>query len=370
MKINLTYLVGVLVLLSSCEREMPSSGVSDAVFYINGEIGEEKVDIRAGDQNYYMFPGVSNDSLDIRIFSGVFRKLNCSDLEFCPNSIEISIREKAKGAQGRPTMDQNLELKDYLYRGPADFFFSSYKATFISKSTPINADHYWEFGDGSNSLEVNPVHIYINESDSIVNPTLYVSALGCGNSITYQTRFSSACDVDFFPKYQNGNLSWSSSPKSGRNELWDLTHGYLPLNDPNNFLPNDSIFTACVESTDTLSGCVSYKCKNIVLDTAAVSCVANYDIIKETIVGKDVKDYSEVTIKWIDSSGKLYTSEKFVQPVGKGFTILNVEEYISDDLGNPTKKLEVRINVRLFGNDESDYVDFVSDKSVFAISYL
>ena len=162
---------------------------------------------------------------------------------------------------------------------------------------------------------------------------------------------------------------WSSSPSNGRNELWDLTNGYMPLGS-GNLPPLDSIFTACIKSTDTLSGCISYKCKNIVLDTSVVGCVANFDVIKETVMVPDLLDYSEVTLSWIDGTGKSYSSDRFNQPNTKRFEIINATDYIDDVDGNPTKKITLKFSVRLFGDSESDFKDFDSEESVIAISYL
>lgn len=370
MKNYLPYILGALVFFASCEKELPNSGSTSAVFFLKGEISGEKIDIRAGDNSYYMFPGVSNDSIGIRSFNGVLGKFNCQNLEACPNTFLIAIREMEVGATGRPSIEQNIQVRAYDFRGPPEFFFTSYKATFISKSTPVGANHYWEFGDGTNSLEINPVHFYLNEKDSIVEPSLYVSSSnGCDNTISYETRFLSPCDVDFFPKYKNGYLSWSSTPNSGRNELWDLSNGYLPLG-PNNLPPLDSVFTACVKSVDTVTGCTSYKCKNIIIDTSAVGCVANYDVVKETVVGKDVRDYSEITITWIDEAGKVFTNELHNQPSDSYFEILNVEDYVIDQDGNQTKKIEAKFKVRLFGASEVDFIDFTIEEAAFAISYL
>ena len=365
----LKYLPLLLVFFSACRKELPEHEKSDAVFYVDGILAEKKISLKAGDDKIYMLPGYSDDVLGIRSYNGVIGNLNCVSAGNCPGSFQFMIREREKNQNGRLTVDKSVAVKMYAFRGPATYLFTSYKATFKSNSIPLGVSHFWSFGDGVTSTEINPVHYYLSESDSIVSPTLLVeSGSGCRSSISYETRFNSLCDVDFTPSFNNGRLSWSSAPNSGRNELWDFTNGYMPLGS-SNLPPTDSVFTACVQSTDTISGCVSYKCKNIILDTNVVGCVANYDVIKEKVLTKDVRDYQEVTVKWEDLDGKTFSSDRYDQPFSSQFEIIEIADYTTDINGRPTKKLTVAFSLRLYGDSEADYVDFTSDKSVIAISY-
>ena len=84
---------------------------------------------------------------------------------------------------------------------------------------------------------------------------------------------------------------------------------------------------------------------------------------------KHVRDYFEVTVKWQNEDGKSYGSHKFEQPTDSQFEITEVEDFINDSNGNPTKKVTIAFTVRLYGDNESDYVNFQSSKSVIAISY-
>ena len=364
------YVISFAALLGSCKKEMEIDDNSSAVFFVKGVLDGESIEVKAGDDLYYMSPSVNEDFLGIRSFVGTLGSIGCIDEPVCPNSIQISIRELEVKSQGRLDINENISPENYDFRGPADYLFVSYKASFESKSMPSNLKHNWFFGDGIESNDVNPVHFYLNEEDSIVQPMLVVSnENGCQNSIRYETKFTSPCDVDFTPKLINGHLSWSPHPTKNRTELWDLTNGYLPFG-VNNLPPNDSVFTACVQSSDDLTGCISYKCKNIILDSNKVKCVANFDVIKETVISEDIRDYSQVTISYTDELGKKYSSDRYLQPTESNFEITKVEDYLNDKNGNPTKKITLKFIVRLFGDSESDYKKFVTEKSVFAISYL
>ena len=131
MKKTLTYLSVILVFLGACNKELPPEKESSAVFYVKGNLDGKSVNFSAGDDRFYMFPSVKTDSFDIRTFQGVIGSVDCTDPNRCPQSIKISIRELQKGDNGRPSIDQNIQLKEYDLRGPASLLFESYKATFI-----------------------------------------------------------------------------------------------------------------------------------------------------------------------------------------------------------------------------------------------
>ncbi len=371
MKKKLIYLLLSLVCLGSCERPSVPGEQEDAVFFFKGVIGGNLVEISAGDHSYFMRTSFSEDTLNIRSFTGELGNRECVGKDQCPGQLQISIRERKVENGLHPSVDECLKVQSYFFRGPPEYLFTSYKATFSSRSTPIGINHLWDFGDGSiPSTLLNPVHYYVNEADSIVNPSLVVSSGGgCSSVISFPINFTSGCKVDFNVSYNSaiGRLTWTFIPGVGRTELWDFGNGYM-IEGPNNLPPTDSVFTSCLESTDAF-GCISYKCKNVVLDTQKVDCVSNFDVSTEIVVTEDVRDYSEVTVNWNNQSGKKYSSTKFQQPENSSFRIISVEDYITDQNNNSTKRITVQFDVRLFGDSESDYLDVVTEKSIFAIAY-
>ena len=360
----ITYLLFTLIFIGSCKKpeevEQP-----DPVFFFKGEVSGQEVDINAGENQYYMFTTYNKDSLNVHSFVGVLGKEGCAELDFCPGKMTLSIREN----KGNLPIDDNIQVKKYDLRGPVQYLFEKYRMTLTSASNPITSQHIYDFGDGTFSNDVNPIKEVVNQADSLLNPSLVISSsTGCIGEIDYPVNLASNCNVDFFPRFQGGQLTWSPTPKLNRSELWDFGNGYLPLG-PSNLPPADSIFTACVQSTDTLTGCVSYKCKNVILDSNLVNCVSNFDMLKEIIYTEDSYDYSEVTLEYEGSQGEKFSSMNFDQPSESYFEITKVEDYKMNLQGNPTKKITVKFQLRLFGEKESEYLDFITEKSVFAIAY-
>ena len=364
------YILIGLMFLSSCGTEPPVVDDSQAVFYIRGEINGEKINLSAGDDSYYMLPYHGDDTLGIRAFSGKLGLYDCVADVNCPQSVVISIREKEAENGIKAPIEESVFERKCDVRSPAAYLFQSFKASFYSKSTPSGMSHNWDFGDGNTSTDQNPVHYYLNPSDSIVVPSLIVNnaSSSCQNSVGFQVNFVAPCDVDFDPYYSAPTFSFNPTPTFGRLALWsyngDAYESYS-LKGP----PSDSITLVCLESTEAATNCVVYKCKNVVLDTANVGCVANFDVVKETVTLKDVKDYMEITVKWQNESGKVYQSDLFDQPTGNEFHIVEVVDYKENQDGDPTKMVTVQFKLRLYGNSKTDFVDFTSDKSVIAVAY-
>lgn len=370
MKIQWWYILIIWILfLPACKNELPEEENSIAVFYLRGEVDGEPIAYNAGDDGYYMRADYNEDTLGIRSFTGRIGLLECGNDAFCPNSVEICIREKEKVGGTHLGINDNIFLGTFNLRGPESYLFQSYKAAFTSKSHPYGVNHTWYFGDGSSSNDINPVHYFFNAGDSVVTPTLlvYNSTNGCTSQIAYDVDFTRTCSTDIVVTKIGVQHFFTATP-GGRTDMWDFGNGFLPLG-TGNPIPSDSIFKVCLSSTDLGTNCTAIKCENVILDSAVVGCSANYDVDWETVTLKDVRDYSEVTLKWQNDNGNVYSSDLFNQPTSSYFEVISIEDYNETLDGFPTKKITVRIKSRLFGSSESDFVDFVSEKSVIAIAY-
>jgi len=367
---NFWYILVGVIFIASCDTEIPAEVTSEAVFYVRGTINGQKISLNAGDDGYYMLPYFKDDTLGIRTFSGKLGIFDCIADVNCPQSVEVIFREKEIENGVRESIEKSVFARECEVRGPASYLFQSYKATFISKSFPDNLTHSWNFGDGNSSTDENPVHYYLNVEDSIITPSLEVldGVTSCSNWVAYELNFVSPCEVDFNPEFGGGQFFFYPEPTIGRTQRYsyngDLYEDYFTKGPP-----SDSITLVCLESTETATNCISYKCKNVVLDTATVGCVANFDTVKEKVTLKDVRDYLEITIKWQNSVGKVYQSDLFSQPNGFGFEIVEVLDYKDYQENEGTKMVVIKFNLRLFGSSETDYLDFESEKSVVAIAF-
>lgn len=368
----LSWFVGVCVLLGigGCKTEPPNFTSNEVVFFIQGKVNNQDIDLGAGDDNQYMLPFFRSDSLSIREFGGHLGNLECVGSSSCPGSFQFLFREIAPEGNAHQPVEKTIYPRDVEARGPATYLFQSYKASFFSASLPTGLKHTYNFGDGNYSMDPNPVHYYLNEGDSVVTPSLIVenTGTGCQSTVSYPISFLSGCEVDFFPVYVTSQISLNPSPSIGRSELWSYNGGpYQPFTviGP----PTDSITTVCLKSTDLTTYCVAEKCKNVIIDTAVVTCASNFDVIKETVLMKDVRDFEEVTVIWEDENGKVYRSDRFEQPGSSEFTIIDSEDYKQVEDNVYSKKVTISCSLLLFGDSETEFVTFATSKSVIAIAY-
>lgn len=359
------------VFFAACKKELITPNNDTVVFYVDAIIDGNTLNYNAGDDGYYMFPSFVDDTLGIRSFVGRVGKFDCYENPDCPNSLEVVFREGELDQGNHTGIENSIVLGEYAARGPASFLFESYKAIFNSRSIPNNLNHEWFFGDGSNSYELNPVHYYLDPIDTLVHPLLQVSSdLGnCNSSISYDVNLIAQCQTDILVT-KTGVLYWFSAVPSGNVDLWDFGSGYLPLGTLNP-LPTGSVYKVCLQSTNISTGCIATKCENVVIDTSGTNCVANFDVEVEKVLLKDVRDFSEVTLSWHNENGKKYQSDLFKQPETSTFTVLNIEDYKDAELdsGIATKKVTFSFTMRLFGDNEMDFVDMQSDTSIIAVGY-
>lgn len=365
---KLMLLIFVAAGLGMCKNELPTPGENDPVFYVNALVNETAIQVQAGNNAVLMRPFYAVDSLNIVTYGGFIGKLNCAAGDACPESFELHIRQLETEMPGNNDVSKDLVVGSYGVRGPATQVFQTYKATFTSQALPLGVQHNWYFGDGSQSTNVNPVHYYTNQKDSLVEPLLVVSnsSNGCTSTIQYPVNFKMPCitDVHYFV---NGPLVGIEALPNGNTDLWDFGLGFMPLG-AGNPIPMDSLFLVCLESTAN-SGCLAQKCENIVQDSSVVACVANFDVKKETLTIDDERNFGEITLFHTLPNGQRFSSKSATQPGDSYFEILAVSDYQSDAQGNPTKKLTVRFKLRLVGEDPSSTITIQSEESSFCVSY-
>lgn len=365
---KLTLLVAIGTGLTMCRNELPTPSSDNPDFFVDALVNGNKRDIQAGNDAVLMRPFYEKDTLNIITYGSFIGNLNCDKGEACANSFELHIRQKESQSSGQGDITKDITAGELGVRGPATKVFNTYKATFTSKALPLGVNHTWYFGDGNQSTDLNPVHYYTNEADSVVEPLLTISnsSNGCSSSIQYEVDFTMDCSTDIV--YTNTvPIGSIAAYPLGSSDLWDFGNGLLPIS-ASNPIPSDSLFKACVSSTST-SGCEAYKCENIVRDSTVVPCVANFDVEKQTLTLDDERNFGEITLFHTVESGKRYSSKLFTQPADSYFEIVKVEDYQPDTQGNATKRIEVRFSLTLYGDSETDQIRVQSESSYFCVSY-
>ena len=142
-----------------------------------------------------------------------------------------------------------------------------------------NNSFLWNFGDGSTSTVMNPLHAYERNGEYKVNLTV---TNGCGTNswmqyiyvsdaiLDCEARFSDSIvmgtDTVYFEDISRGNItSW----------FWEFGDGFISSQqNPMHVFPRDGIYFVCLSVLDSVSGCATQYCREVLLGVQ--DCRANF----------------------------------------------------------------------------------------------
>jgi len=82
----------------------------------------------------------------------------------------------------------------------------------------------------------------------------------------------------------------------------------------------------------------------------------------------DPLDLSGIVIEWTDANGAVWTSNNDLQTSANSvFKVVSVEDYLNNENGDPTKKIQVEFSCKLFNGANS--IEIKNAKSTIAVAY-
>jgi PKD repeat protein len=142
--------------------------------------------------------------------------------------------------------------------------------TFTSKSTGAT-DYYWEFGDGSYSIDANPVHTYIKAGLYKVCLTIWNGTSGCQavscKDVLYipaEQKYITA-DFSFYPSTTDNTVSFSDLSSSNATDwYWTMGDGkVMKTQNPVYTYSKPGVYEVCLIAIDRVNSLSHSVCKEV-----------------------------------------------------------------------------------------------------------
>ena len=364
-------IVLVMYLFSCKPTPLPVDIKDPPDFLLQGSMQNDSFHLAAGRDHYYMYTGYELDQNDIFTFWGELRTLDCPN---CPAAFRLEIRDQmVRNDAEFPSRESFFREGDYplaFKNANLDEFFRVFFT-----SLPADSNDYqfeWSLGDGTLSNELDPIHDYHLPEGEMVEVCLEATgAAGCSSSLCNEIILSTfGCRADYsvyrigmepFVNFQDRSQGFP--PFTYR---WDFGDGYgASLGNPGYLYQEVDRYLTCLHIED-VTGCESSFCQFISLDSA--HCYANFDYSLEKINVPDTLLLDQVSLQWIDASGKAFRSDHFSQPPESFFRLVAIEPYRNNELDEATVRLKLEAEVTLFTPEAANSLRLTLSDSYLAVA--
>jgi hypothetical protein len=332
----------------------------EPVFFLSGLVDGKPVNLRAGEESYFMETYTGMNASGVFEFAGKLRP-TCSNC----NSPTLDIRVSAYKTHDSSGYDAQLVLGTGTY-GLQPLFERSQDITVLFKGEPEKgtaASHFWDFGDGTNSTDRNPRKTFL-PGKYLVTYTA-TDAGGCNATVTnilnLQPNLTDRYNLGFACTYTGVNQVQLHVDPIYTNIMWDLGDGNFSTSHTTTIDVSTGLRKITLMrfvDTDT----VKYS-RNIVPQSFA-GCNANmsYYCSREF----NTNGLNMATITWTSETGKVFTTEGVDQP-DKNLRILSSSDYITNASGQRTKKIDLEFDCRL--TDGTTIIEMKNMRGVFALAF-
>jgi PKD repeat protein len=209
------------------------------------------------------------------------------------------------------------------------YFYSSQSqpldVQFTDASTGGGTDRQWDFGDGTTSTQMNPVHHY--SAPGYYNVSLAIGALGtpCYNTIiqtinVWDTVVASGCQASFIAFPDSNNLSSTYqfiSQSTGNINAWSWnfgdpasgTNNTSTLENPTHTYSAPGTYTACLTVHGADTSCYDMTCNTIAV-AAGGGCNALFTYYGDTLNTSNTVHFTDLSTsgpgsinKWVWNFG-------------------------------------------------------------------
>lgn len=372
-------IIGALFLWASCAKNqlpIPPGGNSPQ-FYFHGTIGNDSVLWQAGNDNLFMNTDYFIDAQKIIVLRGELAPTNCSS---CEPSLSIMFRDIA------PAPDSVLRMNVASYftnKQITSYSLDSIKSQGDKEEfsfqpitqQPIN-DILWDFGDGTQSTEDDPQHIFSGTGTRVVKLVIKQGIYTDSLSLPINIGFQSAERVVFtWTQNINNEVHAQAVPGNFTQYLWDAGDGQMPVGNPIDFTyTTPGIYTlSCLAQSGSLEARYYAKIKVPQLGswanpnfTYTTKIVVDTTLVPRTNTGTAVLE--------LKKNGKIYRSYKSNPSINQSGNIvvrsIDSSPFETNLNGQPTIGINMAVDTWLYNvQNLSDSVRIRSNKMRLAVAY-
>ncbi len=350
-RLNICLLIITLLVLVSCKKQAEPVLVSGStVFKISGILSDENIHVEAGKNSFYLFTSYEKDSLENLVLKANLKK-SCID---CKEAYEFIFH------QG---FSNNIPKDSILKKGKYSFFnnkidtTTNYLVTFKSEHFNQSVTSYlWRFPDGITSNDSTPLKSYKQAQN--INVVLVIKyANNCQAEVSLPVRinkgmFNNPLRFNFnfvqgTSRYVTFNPIISDTAISGK-YIWEFGDGTSSDNfgSINHFYQDSGAYKVCLKTvykSDTLSYCQKIKTPD------KKNCIANFN--QSIDLTTEINRENAIEIKHTDANGNQFSSKNAEQDLLSYFEVLDINDYIKNELNQATKSLDIRFNCNLKGSN-------------------
>jgi len=352
----------------SCKKKDPVETTEPPVFSFSGKINGNSINYASGINDYYMSSSYNTDINNVREFSGELKIKNCTGI--CSNSLKIKIKNY-RDLSGPPTSIDSLINNSYFAYSTPIGNAAAYSATLIPQfigGTPQT--YFWTFHDGSTSSSTSPVKIYNKSGKYSVSLNIQSTTL-CTSTLSNMVKIGQTgneVESNYTVSTPTGNIvSFTAQPVLGSPPYtynWNFGDGNTStVANPTHTYSTSGVYLTSLMVTDANNNSDVYQ--NNINTQSPGTCLTRFTYVKFDITIQ--LNLSNEIVEWTDSNGILYTSENNTQPSTSGFKITSVEEYLSNENGQKTKKIKGILNCTLYNGTNSVILDAAN--FTFALAY-
>jgi hypothetical protein len=368
-------IVALAVMVAGCRKKpLPEPVPGLPVFSFAGKLDGSAVDMKAGDEGYFMSSSHYTDSAGTIVFKGQLSQPGCGP---CGYGVTVLVKDIGPGTAGA-NIESSLKPGHYLFDDitPSATHYNAkirpdlafdpagtydWTVTPLDGTSPLTFAGY-EFqgvlkGDVRHRVEMK-----------FQDPT------GCEaihtNYYVPSAKFTATVTAKKNPSQSIVQYTFSSSTSSAAsNCVWDYgdgtPHGYSKWNQEHTFaaLPGGGWYTVMLKTFNSAGdSCVSYY---QVAGVPEDICTSNF---RASFIPIPVPTlYSRVTVLVTEPSGEVLSSAEVDQPATSDFEIVSSSPYDPNEKSEPTRRLSLRFNC-LVGHGAKK-VQLTEGQAVMAVSY-